>query len=537
MISPRELDLRLTLQNDFEAYAKACLKIRSKSGSLVPMVMNKAQLYIHTIAEKQRSETGRVRIIIVKGRQQGCSTYIEGRFYWRTSHRKGVKAFILTHEQEATNNLFEMARRFHDNCPELMKPSTGANSANELNFDRLDSGYKIGTAGNKAVGRSSTVQLLHSSELAYQPNAEEHAAGLLQAVPLQDETEVWFESTANGENDYFHRQWTMAVKGESDFIPIFIPWFWQDEYAIDGDFEPKRDELELKEIYGITNAQLHWRRKKIVELGGSDLGLLKFKKEYPMSAEEAFSSSAENKVIPPHLIKASVNRQVQSILRYKPIWGVDVGGEGANADRTALSKRQANTLLEPTKWWRSKDPMQVAGLILYEFDHTPVKPAKIYIDSIGIGAGVVSRLKEHPRMHGIATGINVAENDSVSETCWKMRDELWWRARQWFQGMDVKFPEECEALIQELQTPIYGINSAGKVVVESKKDMAKRGVRSVDLADSFNLTFAGPEVLFDDVQNPGSPHSHAIAYNPLAREHIRQDAPSNHSYDWTPGRN
>lgn len=107
-----------------------------------------------------------------------------------------------------------MAQRYHDNCPDEFKPHTGASNANELIFDLLDSGYKIGTAGNKAVGRSSTIQLFHGSEVAYWPNAEQHAAGILQAVPSEPGTEVWLESTANGENDYFHQQWRMAVSGE-----------------------------------------------------------------------------------------------------------------------------------------------------------------------------------------------------------------------------------------------------------------------------------------------------------------------------------
>ena len=92
-----------------------------------------------------------MRAIILKGRQQGVSTYVEGRFYWQTTHRKGVRAFILTHEADSTSALFEMVERYHESAPRFVKPSTGASNQKELSFDELDSGYKVGTAGNKSV--------------------------------------------------------------------------------------------------------------------------------------------------------------------------------------------------------------------------------------------------------------------------------------------------------------------------------------------------------------------------------------------------
>ena len=47
-----------------------------------------------------------------------------------------------------------------------------------------------------------------------------------------------------------------------------------------------------------------------------------------------------------------------------------------------------------------------------------------------------------------------------------------------------------DALIAELTAPTYAFTSTGKMVVESKADMKKRGMRSPDLADAFLLTFA-----------------------------------------------
>jgi hypothetical protein len=166
-LTTRERRIRLKLRDDFAYYAAKCLKIRSKSGAIEPLILNRAQLHVHERLEAQKATTGRVRALILKGRQQGCSTYVEGRYYHRVSHGRGLRAFILTHEDAATQNLFEMVTRYHEHCHPLVKPSTGSANAKELNFDGLDSAYKVGTAGTKGVGRSSTLQLFHGSEVGF----------------------------------------------------------------------------------------------------------------------------------------------------------------------------------------------------------------------------------------------------------------------------------------------------------------------------------------------------------------------------------
>jgi intein/homing endonuclease len=279
-----EKRIRTKLRDDFVHYAKKCLKIRTKSHGIQPFVLNKAQMYIHQLVEQQKRETGRVRVIIVKGRQQGCSTYTEGRFFWIVTHQFGMRAFILTHDNDATSNLFEMALRYYEHCPLLVRPTLEASNAKELIFAGLDSGYKLGTAGNKSVGRSSTIQLLHGSEVGYWPNATEHAKGILQAVPSTVGTEVFIESTARGVGNYFHEQWQLADKGMSDFIPIFIPWYWDDDYRRDvsDDFMPTYEEDDLKEFYGLSDEQLMWRRYKIMDFSSQGIdGTKAFQQEYP----------------------------------------------------------------------------------------------------------------------------------------------------------------------------------------------------------------------------------------------------------------
>lgn len=287
----KEKRIRRQLRDDFRRYAKKCLKIRAKSGAVELLVLNQAQEFIHGRLETQLAETGKVRALILKGRQQGASTYVEGRFYWKVTHRQGVRAFILTHVDDATANLFGMAKRYHEHCPDLVKPSTAASNAKELIFDRLDSGYKVSTAGSKGAGRSSTLQYFHGSEVAYWPNAETHVAGALQAVPDAPGTEVILESTSDGPRGLFYEMCKAALAGQGEYQLIFVPWYWQAEYRkpVNDAFEATSEERDYAARYGLSDEQIAWRRAKIVELNGVE----NFRREYPADVEEAFTSDAQ----------------------------------------------------------------------------------------------------------------------------------------------------------------------------------------------------------------------------------------------------
>jgi phage terminase large subunit len=199
--------------------------------------------------------------------------------------------------------------------------------------------------------------------------------------------------------------------------------------------------------------------------------------EFPTADDEA--------VIPLETVEAAISRQVFD-LGYMPVWGLDVARFGD--DRTALAKRVSNKLLEPIKSWHGQDLMQTVGRLQAEYIATPPpqRPYEILIDSVGLGSGVLDRAREI----GLPVrGVNVGEAAAVKEHYQRLRDELWFRGRDWFAGKDVSIPADQE-LIAELTAPLYTFSSTGKIVVESKDEMKKRGLRSPDLADAFLLTFA-----------------------------------------------
>ena len=113
------------LRDDLEFFSAHALKLRPKAGPLEPLNFNAAQRRLHGLIEEQKRKTGRVRAIVLKGRQMGVSTYVAARFYHRTIDSPGLRTIILGHERRASSNLFGIVKRFHENLPDDLRPSVG----------------------------------------------------------------------------------------------------------------------------------------------------------------------------------------------------------------------------------------------------------------------------------------------------------------------------------------------------------------------------------------------------------------------------
>lgn len=490
------LQTRQRLKDDFPYYARNCLTIRTKTEGNQPFILNDAQKYLHSRIERQRQKTGKIRAIVLKGRQQGISTYVEGRYTGKTTHNKGVRAFILTHDGESTNALFEMADRFYKKLPNHIKPSLGASNAKELYFDNLDSGYKIGTAGNKAVGRGQTIQYFHGSEVAFWMNAGDHTKGIMQAVPDGDDTEVILESTANGVGNYFHQQWKLAEKGLSEFIAIFIPWYWQKEYTkIPPDDLVLDDyELELKEHYKLTDGQLFWRRMKVSELtvDGVDGGKA-FKQEYPMNAAEAFqvTGGGETLINADQCMRArknTVNGNGALIV------GVDPSRGG---DRFAIMRRQGRKMYGQESYIGEQcDKLGKNVAICKQILDTvcPIagkKPDKMFVD-YGAGADIVDRLHElgyEDRVKAVHFG-----STPLNPTKYKnKRNELWGEMAAWLndENMPPEIPDNDEIQADFCASP-YDRDSNDYRILWKKDKIKKEYGFSPDFGDAGGLTFTEP---------------------------------------------
>lgn len=306
-------------RGDLPGYCEDCLVIRTKAAELMPFAFNDAQRVMSTIAANQMREEGRVRIIVLKARQEGISTWTAARFYRRVTLYEHQNALVIADQRKRGQILFGIYELFDRKIPDHMRPTKRSSRRGwELYYDTpdgqgLNSKLTVETAMDAAAGRGSTIQMVHASELAFWEKPEEVWTALMQAVP-DARSEVIVESTANGVGNTFHQMWEDAENGESSFIPVFLPWWIHAEYAkpvsrddrdlildslsewerlayeVGFEVHPSLQALEIpvddQGRYRLTIEQLAWRRATIRDKMRGDENV--FKQEYPATPREAF---------------------------------------------------------------------------------------------------------------------------------------------------------------------------------------------------------------------------------------------------------
>ena len=116
-------------------YIEGCLKIKTKSGQIIPFRLNPAQEKLYAAAKEQQDAGKPVRLIILKARQLGFSTLTEGLIFHACATRENTNALIVAHLDVATGNLFRMSKLFYDELPGPIRPMLKASNAQELIFE------------------------------------------------------------------------------------------------------------------------------------------------------------------------------------------------------------------------------------------------------------------------------------------------------------------------------------------------------------------------------------------------------------------
>lgn len=297
--------MKINIRNPKE-YCENFLYIRDKKQRLVKLKFKPAQENLYRIIKEEHQAGRPVRIIVLKGRQEGISTATEAVMFHDSATRPMVNTLIVAHQDKATSALFRMNKLFFDCLPKQLQPMRKNSNAKELVFENptrnedekrrrpgLRSRISCVTAGGKGVGRSETFNNVHLSEFAFWSGDKNTTLlGIMQAVPDDVDTMVIIESTANGFNE-FKDLWDGAVAGTNGWRPVFLPWYMEPEYR--KPVEPgtvwTEEELRIQETYHLDEEQLSWRRWCIKTNCGGDEQL--FWQEYPNTPDEAFLLSGD----------------------------------------------------------------------------------------------------------------------------------------------------------------------------------------------------------------------------------------------------
>ncbi len=261
------------------------LKIKNKAGKMINLKLNGEQIEII-----KAFEAGDEHLVILKGRQIGSSTVVSAYLFWKWYVSKSpITIAILSHKLASSKHILSMWFRFWDNLPkELQRPLSVRNTIEMKIADSQAEVIAVSAEGKGGL-RSFTANYIHLSEYAFAPNPEELKA---TAIASLNEGRLIQESTANRYGDAHHLDILKAQRGEAGLKLLFFPWSDHDEYRIDKSSDAQSfctisDEEDNLINGGLTPPQIMWRRMKLEQLG-----IQKFKREYPLTIEDAYGSTS-----------------------------------------------------------------------------------------------------------------------------------------------------------------------------------------------------------------------------------------------------
>ncbi|MCG8514548.1 MAG: hypothetical protein MI740_10430 [Halanaerobiales bacterium] len=330
--SPQGEKLRSEINAEPSLLIEMVFTIVDKEKQTVPFFLNEVQQTFlnrlkKAIADYEAGKINFIRFLILKGRQQGFTSVITAYQLACTITKQNFVGMTVSHEDDSTNSIFEdKARYMYDHLPEEIKPVEKYNNRRELLFEKLNSKWRIATAGNKDIGRSKTMNFFHASEAAFWKSIQDILSGLGQAITK--DSIIILETTANGYNE-FKEYWDDAITGQNNFIPLFFEWWHTPEYRLE--FENELIESAFKKAvidgYGYKGVsadffeklntlrksknldwqQLYWAFNKKLELKD------KFEQEYPCTPKEAFLHTGR-----PYFDLSKIDNLIISLDKIKP---------------------------------------------------------------------------------------------------------------------------------------------------------------------------------------------------------------------------
>lgn len=340
----------------------------------------------------------------------------------------------------------------HDNFARLVNPETGATITGE---------------GGDNIGRGGRATIYFVDEAAHL----EHPERIEASLSATSRCRIWV-STPNGPGNPF------AAKRFSGRIPVFT-FHWRDD--------PRKDE--------------GWYAREKVRLGDPVIVAQELDIDY--------TASVEGIVIPAAWVRAAVGLDLPESA--VTVAGLDIAEEGR--DRSVLIARRGPVVLPPEDWGQANTT---------ETAHKAADTCErlgatvLYYDCVGVGAGVRGTYASSERKLSFQP-VAINGGASPTETLWpdgktskerflNLRAELWWLLRARFEkayefrerGLQhppeemISLPDDSR-LIADLSLPLYQRTESGKIQIESKDKMKRRGVKSPDFADALAYAFAPEE--------------------------------------------
>lgn len=323
------------------------LQIKMPNGTYIPFgsVMTEEQeMIIRTVVDPDVK-----RIAIVKARQMGITTAVRAACFWATYvSPDSTKCAIAGPIKETADEIIEMDRTYFHELPKPLQ-RVCKEKAGELSFPTTNSYIRTFSADNRSHLRGYTFLYSHLTEFAFYRKPQDFLASVEAATAFGT---IIIESTPNHYNDALHQILLEAEYNPHGWTTIFLPWSSYHRYReeVPDGFEPTEEERMLLEEHSLDMEQIVWRRNKISKYSGD---VARFRREYPLTVEEAYSLSEDNYFTAQHFqytqkIEIPKGKEVIVLDDYDPrdtyVMGVDIaGGVGQDYSVACIVSRMTNS--------------------------------------------------------------------------------------------------------------------------------------------------------------------------------------------------
>jgi hypothetical protein len=307
--------------------------------------------------------------------------------------------------------------------------------------------------------------------------------------PQAPQTESILESTANGVGGTFYEQWQLAEKGQSDYTPIFLPWYIDPNYRrpLTKDFSPFHRGRGLRPHLRLDEEQICWLHYKNIGLGGQPGKLCALlKQEYPANAAEAFQASGEDSFIAAELILAARRFKAPDQAHLPRVIGVDVARGGG--DLTRFVDRQGRKAGRIDRVIDKADLVYVANELMKTLNREG-DIRRAFIDVTGLGAGVYDICRSNG-FEKTVVAVNFGSQAQDPTRFVNRRAEIWWRTREWLMDPGGAELPDNDVVHRHLAAPASSTTPTSRFQLEAKDDIKKRLGASPDWGDALALTFA-----------------------------------------------
>lgn len=325
---PRIAKFAEKCRDDPRFFIESCLFVHDgmHGGQMQPFRINKAQDVIMRAVEEERAAGRPVRLMVLKARRLGITTFSEALLYWLASTRSLATVMEVAHDLDSAKEIHRIAKLFYQNDARHklgIIPLTERSNERALRFanpshtdkiDRpgLESSILVETAEGQPA-RGLTLRGAHGSEVGFWGKMNNAMSALEIALSNTPDSLGIMESTANGTGNLFHDMWKRAERGTSGWRPIFLPWMLHEDWSIRltdseravWDWE-SGEERDYAEGHKLTLEQVKWRRREMEKPAYNKPGLSRedvFRQEHPATPDEAFIASGRNFFLVPALEK------------------------------------------------------------------------------------------------------------------------------------------------------------------------------------------------------------------------------------------